>query len=250
MRTFTVAGPLLVALLLVAGCGGDRAPRATTVTDGAGSGTRVADASAAESTPAVPQDAAGEELTKREARAALPKVTDLPTGWSTDPDKVAGDDESAGDTDERYSPGRCKAVFEPLDKLDGKRTVRQEATFRKSVLGPYLAVGIASYSGEMKDEQFAAVVEAFNDCPSFTVTDADGPAKFTASPLSLPNLGDETLALRFAASAQDTDFEVDAISVRVGHNVISVLQIALAGLDSGASEKAALSALANLEEAA
>ena len=141
-------------------------------------------------------------------------------------------------------------MFEPLDKLDGKRTVRQEATFRKSVLGPYLAVGISSYSGEMKDEQFAAVVEAFNDCPSFTVTDADGPAKFTASPLSFPNLGDETLALRFAASAQDTDFEVDAISVRVGHNVISVLQIALAGLDSGASEKAALSALANLEEAA
>ena len=229
----------LSAVVVIAGCsGGERSDRARTV-----QGTEAQESSAgaeASSDESQMADPAGEVLSKSDARAALPLVSDLPTGWSTDPDDVAGDDDDDDDSGDVYRPARCGRLFDALDRDDDpdKQLVEVDSSFRKSELGPYLNVSVASFEDEVQQEPFDDLVDALGECPKFSVTDEEGTYSMAAAPLSFPNLGDDTLALRFSARRDGTNFEMDFVAVRSGHNVIGATQIALLGVDTAATEQA------------
>jgi hypothetical protein len=246
---------VLLALVLSA-CGGeDRPERATTLPDATATAPSSSenppgdedaadtdtdtetesetdtDTSAPDSDDA-PDEAAGRLLTAEEARAALPTVADLPTGWSVDPEAtVTSDGDEGDDSDTIYEPAACRDIFDSLDTDTFQDSATEEnADFSAGALGPFLGVTIASYDEAFPEDTFSQLVGALAQCPEFTTTDTDGTTTdFSAQPLSFPNLGDETVALRLNATSEELSFGFDLVGVRVGNNVITLGQIAVGG---------------------
>jgi hypothetical protein len=107
------------------------------------------------------------------------------------------------------------------------RAVAASATgqYRGSASGPYVSVTVESYTGATTTELFEEAARALADCPRFG--SAAGGTEFTASPLSFPRLGDESLALRFLGTADSRPFALDLVAVRVGHNTVTAQQVSL-----------------------
>lgn len=229
---------IAAAVALIAGCGdASHADRAVTVSGGTTPSTTVK--------AAAPVRAAGQVLSALQAKAAIPAVSELPTGWSLDPDKTAGDD---GSNDKStVSPARCKAIFDQLDKSNRSKPVaKAEGDFKAGELGPFMSVTVDSYREARQSPTFADATRAFSNCRSFTATDSSGPTTFNVVPLSFPNLGDETIALRLTGKSQGINFTADVVSVHIQHNYIGVIGIGILSNDTAALEKAARVAVSRL----
>jgi len=227
---------------LATGCQAAAPDRATTLS---GSPAPTASASASASQ----ERTGGGTLDAAQVSSALPVVTDLPTGWTTDPAKTALG-ESAEDDDDTVAPPSCRAVFDRLDRKGAPAaTAEASAGFTKGGLGPFLGVKISSFASDVPAGTLSAVARALDQCPTFSVVDdKDGAVTFTATPLSFPRLGDETLAFRLSATLDNTPFTSDLVVVRVGRTTVTVTQIGLSatGTDPAAGEQAARTAVRKL----
>lgn len=237
IRSMVVIGAAATALMLT-GCASEEPPRrAGTVEPAeAGQDDPATDGSAgggeAQSRSEDRLEAAGRELTKQEARAALPSVRVLPAGWSVDPENTMNSDEDDGSSD-TVTPERCQVVFDAMETLDEEEpAAKAGVTFTGGMLGPFLGVSISSYAEEVPAEWFAQVLDGLSECPRFTLDDGESKTKFTVSALSFPNLGEESMALRMAAEAEGMPLALDLVAIRNGHNVVSVSQASLGGAAS------------------
>lgn len=247
------------AALTLAGCGEDVPERAGTLDEpsaNASTETSVAsgDDDAPESEDSGEQTGhdfgrAGRQLTKVEAKEALPGVQVLPAGWSVDPEStLTGPDED--DAEDKITPARCKAVFDGLDDItDENPAAESGVTFTAGMLGPFLGVEITSQTEPIPGERLSAMLKALSKCPTFSVDDGTSVAKFQASALSFPNLGEESAALRLQASSDGMTFGLDMVAIRVGHNFVSVSQMNVGGAGSVKPlQKAARATMTSLSE--
>ena len=89
------------------------------------------------------------------------------------------------------------------------------------MLGPFLSESISAYkSVEEAKAAFEDFTAAANDCPEFT---DDEDREFTISPMSFPAYGDESFAVRMNVDG----FPADAVQVRVGDVMLSVIQMGM-----------------------
>lgn len=228
-----VAAVTLTCLVALAGCSDDPPERAGTIegsADDAASSTpdiesapTSASDSSAQSQPS--GDDAGRQLTQAETKQALPSVADMPTGWSVDPDNTLGDD---GDDDSVIRPARCDDLFNGLDDLSEDPAATSDVTFTAGALGPFLGVEVSSMPNEVPDDALGAVLDVLDSCSTFKLDDGNEVSTLTASPLSFPNLGQESVAVRFDVKSPSADFSFDLIGIRIGHNMVTVTQASFA----------------------
>ncbi len=223
MRPRGLAAYTAVMVLVVAGCGGGGvgggyAGPAQTATP------EASDTAAATDTPTEEEVVL---LTQEQAQAALPVVTDLPTGWADDPEDTAG---GGDDSDQQISPTECDAVFNA--DLGADAVVEASASFTMGELGPWLGVDVASYEPgtEPTEAEVAEVPDLLaGSCPTFTLTDPDGTvAQVTPAGLSFPALGDAHVALRFNVTSDAFDLTVDLVYVVSGNNAVGVSGLGIA----------------------
>ncbi len=191
-------------LVLVAGCGDDSsAPPAGGATPSATSSAGAAKGTAA----------AGKTLSKKQAKAALLTVKDLPDGWTVDKDAGGEDD---GETTTR--PARCASLLGE----DGKKPAA-EAKVAFSLDGLLLQHEVSSFTADVAGDvkKFAA---ALAKCPKFTMIEADGTeTKIRATALKkFPKLGDRSLGVRLTGAIQGAEITIDVVLVAVGHNGVTV----------------------------
>lgn len=240
MRSLT--GLLLVVLLVsvISACGGgdDRA-----VTVNGGNTTASGDPGTASSS------AAGNALSKAEAKKALLTVQDMPTGWAEAAPEE--DDES----ESTVTPKKCAKLLKGLDTTltDAKTKVSVSAFFNKGgAFGTQLEQTISSFEKPVDDDAFSKIAEAMSTCGTFQVTTADDETTtMTVHPLSFPELGEGTLALKVAAeSEQGQKFGIVWLMIRSGHNMVGFSVASITGVNVEALETIARTALDNLEEVA
>lgn len=203
-RPLALTLALSVALAL-AGCGEDPPERADTI---------AAEQPAATSAPPEKPAGNGETLSKKEAKAALLTVEDLPSGWS----KAAQPDD--GDSKAKTEPARCAAILEALDKA-ADPVAKAEAQFEQGL--QLLEHSVTSFEDDAEGLVKKAT-DAFSRCSSFTSTEPDGTRlEVKMSALSFPNLGDRTLAVRMTGSGGQIDIVLDIIMIAIGHNGVGII---------------------------
>jgi hypothetical protein len=234
----------LVAMLAtaVSGCSEDRPERADTVT-GATQETSPTSGESAEA----PEVAAG-ALTQAQVEAALLTLEDLPSGWSIN--TSSADFEESEDTTE---PPECGVLFDSLDEAAMTPVAKAEAEFTAGDLGPFLFHAVQSFEEDVAGH-IESVTDVLNQCPEFSSTDAAGVrTEFSTAPLSFPNLGDQTWALRLQGSSQDIDIVFDVVSIALGQNLITLVAVGfqlLQPIPGSELESAATTAVQKLEAAA
>ena len=242
MTTRSRVSAVVLAGALVTGVGGcsaeQRPERADTIT---------APSAAAPSTTAAVENAAADTiLTVEQAQAALLTVQDLPTGWTTDP-TAAEDDET--DPDDDIEPAECAAVFEAMEE-GNEPAAKADGSYTAGGFGPLLQQTVTSFEEDTSD-RIQTVTDALNQCSTFTSTTADGVATtLTSSPLSFPNLGDRSLAVRLTGSSDDIEATFDVVYIAVGKNSITLLGGGLTPLPGAELEAVARKAVERLNAAA
>lgn len=238
MRSIAPIGA--IALLLLAGCGEERATRAETVDEPSSPVT----AEAAESEAPEPDDAAGDPFSQEQVEAALLTVQDMPTGWSED---TSGDEEDSQDTTE---PAECAQIFDAMLWEQQDPVAKADVDFTAGGFGPLLSQSIASFD-DPTAEALAGITDALNQCPEFTSVDADGVrSDVTATALSFPNVGDSTVAVRLNFTAEDFDVVFDVIVVSIGNNSMTLVAGGLTPVDATDLEELARAGVSKIAAAA
>ena len=173
-----------------------------------------------------PRDPAGRTMTAAQTRGVIPPVAVLPGGWRVDRDRGFP---SPTDARAEIDPPRCQTLFDELHrahKASGSAVAASaEGFFRARDTGPFLSVTVDSYARPVTVGVFDKAATALADCPRFTGTVDGIAAEFRASPLELPRVGDESLALRFIGETGSRPFTLDFIAVRIGNNSITAQQV-------------------------
>lgn len=227
-----------VALVLaagLAGCGGDDDD----------------DRAGASSAPAA---RAGDPLSQQQAQDALLTVEDLPDGWSALPADEdgpdGGGDPGASDSEGTIDPAACDDVLDALEADVGDPDVEAEIGFTRTAEGTLLSQTVASYPDDVDPGFLETIEDAFTECPSFTSTDAAGQvSRVTVSPLSLPDLGDQTLAVSTTYETPSVAVTYDLVFVVTGYNVLTLVSGGLDGADDDELRDTAEAAVAKLAEA-
>jgi hypothetical protein len=242
--------PTIVTLLVLAGtttaCGADREEReereerAITLdtTDGPSADSTATDQ------PVALESGAGAKLTHDQATAALLTVEELPSGYSLDTSK----DED--DSDDKIAPARCQELFDRLEDAHKQDPVaKAQAKFTTgSVFGTVLDQSIGSYDDEISEDFLVTLAQTLSHCPDVTSTDKDGvETTFTMAPMSMANLGDQTLALRMTAEREGFTFHLSVAMVVIGHNLVTLGGGGLTGMDGAQLEQIGKKAINKLE---
>lgn len=230
MGTPTLGVVAGVVVVILAGCGADRPDRADTVQG---------------PTSSVQEDTGSETvaLTRQQVESSLLTVEDLPTGWSVDTSE-----DSDSEVEDVTEPVECGVLFEGLDEA-AEPVAKAEGTFTAGGFGPFLAHAVTAFEENTAD-QVERVTDVLNQCPEFSSTDAEGvTTEFTTAPLSFPNLGDRTLALRLQGSTDDFDIVVDVIMIAIGANGISLVVGGLLPMQGDELEDIATTAVEKLNDA-
>lgn len=158
----------------------------------------------AQTLEAEPTEVPAEQVVTDEAtlRQALLTIEDLPTGWTT-----AAEEEGA--TEEEPAP----CGIEPTEE----ETTSVEEHFQKGELEDQLMVSVSAFDNAGDAE--AALQEfrtQLQNCREWEDTDDEGTHfAWALSPLSFPNLGEETVAFRVSAdiTGNEEGFEITASMV-------------------------------------
>lgn len=193
-----------------------------------------------------PQDAAGKQLTQKQVDAALLKVADLPSGWTL------GEPSDDDDDDDEIKPAKCAKLVDSMDADAEDAVAEGERNFNKGgAFGTLMGVSIASYDDEVDTGKLKQIADIFGECSSFKGTDKEGVVThFTVAPLSLANVGDESLALTLTAKSQGFTFPINLYMVVIGHNALTFYNGGLTGADGSQLEKIGKKAIKRLEKVA
>lgn len=244
-----VSAVALAAALTLAGCSNSPPDRAETVGESsADTGESAPEASP--ETEEVELDTVGRELTSEEAKAALPPVSALPTGWSVDPENTLNDDsESDAESEGTIQPAECQTIMDDLsEEQDQEPTGEASTTYTAGMLGPFLGVEINSFADEVPEDSFKKVLDALSTCSEITSTEDGTTTTFKISSLSFPNLGEESAAIRMSGESEGMAVGLDMVVIRAGHNIVTLSQASVGGATgSDALEKAARTTVTNME---
>lgn len=241
----------IAASVTLAGCGSDSPPdRAGTVEESSADTEQSASEKSSE-TEEVELDTVGQELTNEEAKAALPPVSALPTGWSVDPENTLNDDsESDAEPEGTIEPAECQTIMDDLsEEQDQEPTAEASQTYTAGMLGPFLGVEIDSFADKVPEDSFKKILDALSTCPEITSTEDGSTTTFTISSLSFPNLGEESAAIRMSGTADEMAIGIDMVVIRAGHNLVTLSQATVGGAtgSSDALEKVARTTVTNME---
>ncbi|NGO73560.1 hypothetical protein G5C65_35575 [Streptomyces sp. SB3404] len=214
------SGVVALALLgaLAAGCGDD-------------TGSDPGSDSPSASAPRSAEPDSG-PLGKTEVRKALLTVGDFPAGWS----RTDLDDDGTSDLDAEDET--CDRFLDTLDGDDARTDASRD--FEKSHTGPFVSSGVASYGTGRAKKVMRDFARLGSECRAFTSKDEDDGSEvaFTVKPLSMPDFGDESEALRLTgkarggASAKEMTLTVDLVLARVGPSTTGVANMSVLGSDS------------------
>lgn len=249
-RNSTFVATLAVVGTL-AGCSDAPPERAGTVNESSSAADPAA-GSKDKASQEVELDAVGRQLTDKQAEAALPAVSALPTGWSVDPENTLND-ESDEDSEATIEPAKCQDIMDGLDEQQGDEpTGKASRTYTAGMMGPFMGVEINSYAEEVPDDAFKKTLDALTACPEFTSTEDGVTMTFKASSLSFPNLGEESAAIRMAATSDGMPVSLDLVVIRAGHTIVTVstATVGSGSVTAETMEKVARKTVANLEKAA
>jgi hypothetical protein len=235
MHARPLAAGLAAATLLVtslSGCGRD--DRALTV----GGNDTGSDTSSV----AAPEKAAGKQLTEAQAKAALLTPRDLPKGWVINEPEAEEDD----DTDDTVTPKRCDTILSALEESTGDAPVEAEVEFtKKGELFSSITETISSYDEEIDGDALGDLAAALTECPTFTTIDGEGTeSKITIKPMSIANLGDQSLAFGMTVDlGEGWKIPMSVLFVNVGHNSIALANLGTSGKQLQSIGKAAIKRL-------
>lgn len=198
---------VLVGTLLCGACGGG---------DGGGGQARTVNPTKSSST-AAPRDVALSEV--------VVQLSDLPTGWSVSPP------ENEDEADDSFCEGR-----DPFNEIPPQ--AEAESSFQQSDFGPFVDSGASLYTDDEASEVMDRLAEMANACQSFMQTEEDGTeTTYTTSPLSFPDLGDDTFAFRVSGSTMLGPINLDVAAVREGAIVLFVGNGGLGAADTQLTEQ-------------
>lgn len=160
---------------------------------------------------------------------------DLPTGWRmsgegvdlelTDSDNVCG------------VPIQDPAVAELVGTYEG------------SLNGPYASQYLSLYDGPGDATAvFEQMQTAFNECPPEGFDYGDGSWGYI-SPISFPQVGEQSMGMRLGVGIEDFVYEFDMIVFRVDELVVTLVYEDTAAIFGGASDPAMLEDLVRRAEA-
>lgn len=199
-------GAATAVTLFLAGCGSDSgqadtvSERATTTAVAATStdneqtaGTQPTDSAESSSDETtvpetVPEDTSppDPEAGSKDPESIIVRLEDLPTGWSPTPDEDDEEDDESTSCLDTLFPDDLSGFFEDPNAPTA------EAAFQQSEFGPFLGAGVTT---EFPDGErlFDGLGDRFAACDG--TTDSDG-VTYSIMPVSFPNLGDDTFAVR------------------------------------------------------
>ncbi|QSR30915.1 hypothetical protein CFI00_10490 [Nocardioides sp. S5] len=234
IRSSIAVAAVLAAGALVSGCSDEPPTRAGTIEaeKSQDSGDDEPDSNSEQTEEPVTDDAAGRELTVKQARAALPTVASLPSGWSGDPENTLFGEDEDDDSDDTTRPAHCEEIFDAIDADEEEPAAKASASFTQGGFGPWFGVEVSSFPDEVDEDVFGEVLVALGKCSRFSVDAHDGePAtNYQVSPLSMANVGEETAAFRMNVDADGIALTMDFVILRNGHNTITA---ATAGIGPG-----------------
>jgi hypothetical protein len=227
---------IAAVVVLAAGCGGDDPPERADTVEGASPSATEGDEAGE------PEDVAGEALNAEQAEAALLTLEDLPTGWTVDASEET-------DSEDTTDPAECAALFDSLNEA-ADPVAEAKANFTAGGgFGPFLVHDVTSHESDLTDH-IGEIVDALDQCPEFSMTDAEGvTTELTTAPLSFPNLGERTLALRIQGSTPDLDVAFDVVWIAIGQNGITLVAGGILPMQGAEIEDLATRAVHKLEAA-
>lgn len=164
---------------------------------------------------------AGRTLTSDEIDAALPLVGDFADGWTRDADRN-------GSVSGAFRPQRCGALLGDLDTTDP--VDQQTRSFRSEAVGSYVTIEIRTYADEVPAAALDQAAKALAKCQRFTTTDAvNTRVEVRAEPLQISRSGEASVAARIDADLDPEAIAIDALMVRIGHNLVLGYDASLGG---------------------
>lgn len=188
-----------------------------------------------------PESTAGRLLSQKEAESILPIPSEIGSDWIID--SSTNDNPGTSEDNGDFSNPECEKLLASLDASSSKNdwgsgtpvvnvsnnyTQTSEDLF--SLVG--ISVDVSSYSDTVSNEVFNPIVEVFNTCNHFTTTDSSGiTSTFDVFPLSMPNYGDNTFAIKIQGGVGAFIFVANLVFISVGHNIVSFTHFGLGGID-------------------
>lgn len=186
-----------------------------------------------------PESTAGRVLTNEEIALILPDASDVGPDW-----QIRSTQEGSSTTEDNgtFSNPECERLLLSINNDDdsdygfGLPVAQGSATFGPKSDDAFAVstfdVSISSYEDTVPDDVFDAIINVFDTCNHFTTTSDGVTATFDVLPLSMPNYGDTTFAMKIQGGVGAFIFVADLVLVAVGHNIISASNTGFGGLDS------------------
>jgi len=153
-------------------------------------------------------------------KSALLVLADFPAGWSAS----TSDQSNVDDT----SSGSCGATATPTSSDEVKAT----ADFQQTELGPFVSEDITALPEGQMQAAWAQLKQSLS-CSQWTETDSEGtPTAYQSTQLSLPKMGDDSIAVHITGTTSGFTFQADTVFVRIGNYVVSIANVALDQTDS------------------
>jgi hypothetical protein len=191
--------------------------------------TRIEPTATVTSTPTETPTAVPEPIDEEDLSEALLTISDMPTGWTTSP---PDEEEESADEGETFTTV-CNV------ELPRRSLTQVKAEFQKSQLGPFLQHTITAYPPGEAELFLEDFIDAANSCTEWTTAEDDQQFTWRLAPLSFPNLGDETFAIRTSTELELLGLmEIDTIYIREADVIINIahMAIGISGIDSEQTE--------------
>lgn len=245
MRTTPRRGALTAltvsTLLLATACtGSDSAPADP---QGKDSGT---------SSPSPSAEPVSRPLSEQQVKESLLEVADLPKGWEVDKE-VSGSE--AGHAEFQMAKATKRACQPLLDAVVAADSAplpeRAEiAAFAQGDTGPMLVSGVTVFQ-EQEAEELAKDRTVAAQCRRFTADFQGDTVTFVHSPLSVPDVGDQSGGVRLKSPATDelSAMQFDMGWARIGGTIVNVTLISYDTSDSTSFQQALTRAAEKVEQA-
>jgi hypothetical protein len=158
-------------------------------------------------------------LTDAQAKTALLRPADLPTGWIATPVPL---NDSAPVT----SPASCGRLLQSLRNgpVHGRATV----AYQLGQTGPQLQERIVSFADQAAP-RLQALSTVLTQCPRFSATANGQTSTMSLKALAFPKLGDRSIALLATVVLDGQPVTVESVYVAIGHNGVSFVNTSLHG---------------------
>ena len=173
-----------------------------------------------------PSEAAATPLTEAELTSRLLTATDLPAGFTVEPDD-ASEDDSGSLTAENEE---CQELFDEGEK-DPDVAAEAEVSFVGGDAGPFLVESLQSYEEGKAEEDFEKAQAALEDCGELKFADASVTGSLTLTETEVAQRGDESLGYKLSGNLATQGLKLtvtgDLIAIRTGNASVFVFAFTL-----------------------